>query len=862
MIKLDRAVGIDLGTTNSEIALVPPSERDILIYQDRFGRKTIPSSVAWDPEKGAVVVGRAARARRGKEPAPIESIKRSMGQDKRVKLGQSEVDPAEVSAKILGELTSVMRSFLQEKASDNVEMPVTRAVITVPAYFDAPQIEATRRAGELAGLSVIGILQEPTAAAIYHSWKQKQRGVHFLVYDLGGGTFDVSILRCVGGEYQVLAIDGDNFLGGDDFDRRYAEHLRKTLSKLGYKLELDVRGNSADRARFERLVHFAQEIKESLSTAETINFSRQDMLLDQTGEPVSYEAEIGRAEYEAVIVDLVDQTITCCERALDEAKKSANVGIAEIDHVILVGGSTRVPLVKRRVTEVLASRSKGPEPLAEEVDTIVALGAAIHAAQLGGLTISESESELAVSFSSPLVSAKPAIRLAGRVETPKGSPRSVAVIDGDARIAETELDGGRFKLEVTPPGDGDSQVELEAFGEGGASLGRVPFAIYRGEVRPRASALSRAAVIAKDIGIEVVRAGRRERRVLLAKGAGLPTETKYTFYTADQSGTVVLRLLQGRMPIKTLAITVARELPIGSPVEVMLKCDEAMRIEARAVVAGQELWATIQAAEQLDFDKSGAVEQLLAEAETVKQRAWGHSGEAYRREIDQLSAAIREVLQTDPAKLSALSARLRRLLDDLGGDAADPLEPPLATFEAELDSLRRIVYRSTGVLVGLDRDAWEERIHRIEERAAEARAAIDASLWRRTFNEVQALYETAVQEEFSARRLDDPAYVQMRANSVSRWRTRVKQTLVDFVPSATEELRAPQSRERDRLLAIVRERVNEPLDKVERGEVPDVAEVRRILDQCGAELERVETAAERLPSLGLVTERGGGGGRA
>jgi molecular chaperone DnaK len=862
MIKLDRAVGIDLGTTNSEIAMVPPSERDILIYQDRFGRKTIPSSVAWDAEKGSLLVGRAARARRGKEPAPIESIKRSMGQTARVKLGDSEALPEEISAKILAELASAMRAFLQEKASEGVEMPVARAVITVPAYFDAPQIEATRKAGELAGLSVIGILQEPTAAAIYHSWKQKQKGSHFLVYDLGGGTFDVSILRCVAGEYQVLAIDGDNFLGGDDFDRRYAEHLRKQLVKLGYRLDLDVRGDSADRARFERLVNFAQEIKESLSTAETINFSRQDMLLDQAGEPVSYEAEIGRAEYEAVIVDLVDQTIACCERALLEAKKSANVGIAEIDNLILVGGSTRVPLVRRRVGEALASRCKNAEPLAEEVDTIVALGAAIHAAQLGGLTITEGASELAVSFSSPLVSPKPTLRLAGEISTPKGNAQSVAVVDGETRIAEGELANGKFKLDVTPPGEGDSELELEAFGAGGASLGREPFVVYRGEVRPRASALSRAAVIAKDVGIEVVRAGRRERRILLAKGSGLPTETKYTFYTADQSGTVVLRLLQGRMPIKTLAITVARELPIGSPVEVMLKCDDAMRIEARAVVAGQELWATIQATEQLDFDKTGAVEQLLAEAETVKQRAWGHSGEAYRREIDQLSAAIREVLQTDPAKLSALSARLRRLLDDLGGDAADPLEPPLATFEAELDSLRRIVYRSTGVLVGLDRDAWEDRIHRIEERAAEARAAIDASLWRRTFNEVQALYETAVQEEFSARRLDDPAYMQMRANSVSRWRTRVEQNLVDFVPSATEELRVPQNRERDRLLAVVRERVNDPLDKVERGEVPDVAEVRRILDQCGAELERVETAAERLPSLGLVTERGGGGGRA
>jgi len=862
MIILDRAVGIDLGTTNSEIAMVPPSEREILIYQDRFGRKTIPSSVAWDAEKGALVVGRAARARRGKEPAPVESIKRVMGQAARSKLGDSELLPEEVSSKILAELASAMKGFLAEKASEGVEMRVGRAVITVPAYFDAPQIEATRKAGELAGLDVIGILQEPTAAAIYHSWKQKQSGGHVLVYDLGGGTFDVSILRCVAGEYQVLAIDGDNFLGGDDFDRRYAEHLRKELVKRGYKLELDVRHDSADRARFERLVNFAQEIKESLSTSETVNFSRSDMFVDKNGEPVGFDAEIGRAEYEAIIADLVEQTIACSERALEEAKKTANITIADIDQVILVGGSTRVPLVKRRVTEALASLCKGKEPLADEVDTIVALGAAIHAAQLGGLGIQETARGLGVTFTSPLVSPKPTVRLAGELKVESGSAATIAILDGDSKVAEAELVGGRFKVDVTPPGEGDRDVAIEVFSADGTSLGSVPFVLYRGEVRPRASALSRAAVIAKDVGIEVVRAGRRERRILLAKGAGLPTETKYTFYTADQSGTVVLRLLQGRMPIKTLAINVARDLPVGSPVELSLKCDEAMRVEARAVVAGQELWATVQAAEQLDFDKDGAVEQLLADAESNKQRAWGHSGEAYRREIEKLSSAIREVLQTDPAKLSALSARLRRLLDDLGGDAADPLEPPLATFEAELDSLRRVVYRTPGVLVGLDRDAWEDRIARIEERAAEARAAIDVSLWRRTFNEVQALYETAIQEEFSARRLDDPAYVQMRANSVSRWRTRVEQGLVDFVPSATEELRVPQNRERDRLLALVREKVNDPLARVEGGEVADVTEVRRILDQIGAELERVETAAERLPSLGLVTERGGGSGRA
>src|SRR5262249_30707799 len=137
-----------------------------------------------------------------------------------------------------------MAGFLGEKASEGVETRVDRAVITVPAYFDAPQVEATRKAGELAGLGVVGILQEPTAAAIYHTFKHKIEGGNFLVYDLGGGTFDVSILRCVAGEYQVLAIDGDNYLGGDDFDRRFAEKLRKDLVEKGYELELDVRSNA------------------------------------------------------------------------------------------------------------------------------------------------------------------------------------------------------------------------------------------------------------------------------------------------------------------------------------------------------------------------------------------------------------------------------------------------------------------------------------------------------------------------------------------------------------------------------------------------------------------------------------------
>ncbi len=860
MIVLDRAVGIDLGTTNSEIAMLVPSERDILVYADRFGRKTVPSAVAWDPGTNAPLVGRAARARRGKEPAPIESIKRRMGQRVTLPLGPLSLSPEEVSSKILGELRSLMTSHLAEKASEGVEMRVDRAVITVPAYFDAPQVEATRKAGELAGLDVVGVLQEPTAAAIYHAWKHKIAGGNFLVYDLGGGTFDVSILRCVAGEYQVLAIDGDNYLGGDDLDRRYAERLRKALIARGYALELDVRGRPDDAARFDRLVHVAQELKESLSSADVVSLAKPDLFPDQAGESVSVEMDVGRAEYEEAVGDLVERTIDCALRALEQSKASANVGIGDIDHVILVGGSTRVPLVRRRVTEALCQRSKSAAPLSDDVDTIVALGAAVHAAQVGGLTVAHPGERARVTFTTPLVTSSERLRLGVRVdEAPEGTA-SVAITDGAELLAEGDLPADRsaaMRLDVVPPGDADAELRLELRDASGARLGGVPFPVHRGEVRPRATSLSRASVVAKDLGVEVVKAGRRDRKVLIERGAGLPAECAYTFFTADQSGTVVLRLLQGRLPIKTLALTVPRDLAIGSPVALTISCDEAMRMEARAEVGGQELWATIDSPEDLGLDRAGAVEALLEEAERARRSLWGAMGDSFRREADYLIAAIREVLHTDPAKLSALSANLKRLLEDFAGDPSDPMQPPLHHFEAELDSLRRVVYRAAGPLMGLDGAAWETRIRELEERATAAYEAVDATGWRRACSEVQALYETAVQEEFSARRLDDPAYVRERLGAVARWRTRVERDLLDFVVSSAGEVGALQREERDRLLEALRSKVDRSLKEVESESLPDLCAARRTVEQASDELQRIEAALERLPSLGLVTDRGG-----
>jgi molecular chaperone DnaK len=856
---LDRAVGIDLGTTNSEVAWLPPSERELVIYADRFGRRTVPSAVTWDEKAGGFVVGHQARSKRGTSQAPIESIKRKMGQKAKVKVGPHELSPEEVSSKILAELRDRMRETLAQKplkaGASTLELPVTRAVITVPAYFDAPQVEATRKAGELAGLDVIGILQEPTAAAIYQTWKRRLGDGNFLVYDLGGGTFDVSILRCVGGEYQVLAIDGDNYLGGDDFDRRYAEHLRKQLAEKGYALDLDVKGSEDDRRLFGRLVHLAQEIKESLSTTEVVHVNKGEVAKDKSGETISFEGEVGRAEYEQIIGDLVESTLACCERALARSREIANVGAEDIDHVILVGGSTRVPLVVRRVTEAFCKKS--PEPLRDDVDTCVALGAAVHAAHVGGTIIGDGSS-LRVRVTTPLVAQTNKLRLGLTVEEAPANAAHVAIWQGEQALAEHPVAKEPLRFEV-PLGEAEeTHVTLALQTSIGAPVAELPLVLHRGDLRPRPTALSRASVVAKDIALEVVRGGRRDRKVLLARGTGLPAQVSHLFFTADQSGTVVLRILQNRLPIKTLAIDVPKELPVGSPVEVVLRCDESMRLEAQATVGSQQIQAHIEPPPSPTNDASD-VDALLERAEKVRRSMWGGLGSEFAREADVLVVGIREVLHTDPDKLAALCDRLRHLIEELHGGVGEQLVPPMARMEDAFDTLRRVVYRASGMLMGMERAEWEQRIDALWDKAMDAHAAGDGPTWRRVYNEVQALCETAYQEEFSRMRLDDPAYIARRTLTLS-WRAqRVEQTLAELVPSTTEEIRAMQAAEQARIEKWLLESVKKPLAAVKEAEgKKEAAELRRSLENVDAEIERIEAAVERLPSIGLVTDRGAG----
>jgi len=862
---VDRAVGIDLGTTHSEIALLDPSERELVIYADRFGRKTVPSAVAWDPATERFVVGRAARAMRGQKAAPIESVKRKMGQDVRLPLGPHALLPEEISAKILEELVRCMREELAKQAPEGTEVRITRAVITVPAYFDGPQIDATRRAGELAGLEVIGLLQEPTAAALYHQWlhsrSHEQKDAAWgdgyrLVYDLGGGTFDVSILRAIAGEHRVIAVDGDNYLGGDDFDRRFAERLRLRLVERGYALDLDPEVRPDDAPRRARLVQLAQEAKEALSSSEVVHLSREAYFPDQKGEPVDVDLEVSRSEHEAAIADLVEATLARAELALARAKESAGIGIEDIDRVLLVGGSTRVPLVERRVNEALAQRTASKNtPLAHEVDTAVALGAALYAASLGGLGLGDDRAELLVR--SPLVTRTDTLRLSLKaIRSPEGAS-SIAIEGPDgAELARGALDVDLLNLIVRPFGEDKTCVLQVAYVDASdAVLHRLPLSVWRdaaGELGQRPGPLSRAAVMAKDLSVEVLRAGRRERKVLVARGATLPTEITSELYTGDRTGAVVLRLCSGLLPIQTLALEIPTDVAVGSPVSLSMRVSESMALDVRASVAGRELWSRIEEQRASATPAKEHIEFLLSAGERLREGLWGHQRTLFGWNFDPLASGLAEASSNDPDRTRALAAQLEQLLEAAGIGEEGTLSPPWEHFEGTLDAVRRVAFRSEKVL-GQDAASWEARLASLTERGREAQRALDEGAWRAVTNEAQALQETLATQASSVMDVNDPQYVRARLMSSKRHAETVVGRITTLVLSTTPELRALQANERDRITAQLETECLVPLEGIDPEANPN--DVRRRLGGIGAILDRLEESLDRLPSLGLVTDK-------
>ena len=354
---MSKIIGIDLGTTNSCVAVLEGGEP--VVIPNPEGSRTTPSVVAF--KNGERMVGQVAKRQASTNPDnTVSSIKREMGSDYRRTIEGKSYTPQEISAMILQKLKQDAEAYLGEKVTD--------AVITVPAYFSDSQRQATKDAGKIAGLNVLRIINEPTAAALAYGM-DKENNQKILIYDLGGGTFDVSILEIGDGVFEVLATAGNNRLGGDDFDDRLINYIAEEFKKSH---GIDLRN---DRMAKQRLKEAAEKAKIELSGMASANVNLPFITMDANG-PVHLDMNITRAKFNELISDLLDKTKTCVQQALHDA----GLKTSQIDKVILVGGSTRVPAVQDLVKNITGKEPfKGINP-----DECVAIGAAIQGGVLGG----------------------------------------------------------------------------------------------------------------------------------------------------------------------------------------------------------------------------------------------------------------------------------------------------------------------------------------------------------------------------------------------------------------------------------------------------------------------------------------------
>ncbi|GAB3647920.1 Hsp70 family protein [Glycomyces tarimensis] len=354
-----RAVGIDLGTTNSVVSVLEGGEATVITNAE--GARTTPSIVAF-AKNGEVLVGEVAKRQAVTNPdRTIRSVKRHMGTDWSVDIDGKSYTAQEISARILMKLKRDAEAYLGENVTD--------AVVTVPAYFSDAQRTATKEAGEIAGLNVLRIINEPTSAALAYGLDKGEEEQTILVFDLGGGTFDVSLLEIADGVIQVKATSGDNHLGGDDWDDRIIQHLVKTFNGQ-YGVDL-----SKDKMAMQRLKEAAEKAKIELSSATQTSINLPYITAGPDG-PLHLDVNLSRAEFEQMTSDLLDR----CKKPFEQAVKDAGINVSEIDHVILVGGSTRMPAVSELVKRLIGRDAhKGVNP-----DEVVAIGATLQAGVLKG----------------------------------------------------------------------------------------------------------------------------------------------------------------------------------------------------------------------------------------------------------------------------------------------------------------------------------------------------------------------------------------------------------------------------------------------------------------------------------------------
>ena len=443
----EKILGIDLGTTNSVVAIVEDKETKVL--ENPSGKRTTPSVVAFKNDE--IIVGEIAKRQLETNPNTIASIKRLMGTNQTVKANDKDYKPEEISAMIL--------SYLKEYAEKKLGHKVTKAIITVPAYFNNDQREATKIAGKIAGLDVLRIINEPTAAALSFGIDKKDKEQKILVYDLGGGTFDVSILELHDGTFEVLSTSGDNHLGGDDWDHVIVDWIKENIQK---EHNYDI---SKDKMAMFRLKEAAEKAKIDLSGSESAHITLAFLAMTENG-PINVELELKRSEFEKMTAHLVDRT----RKPIEDALKEAKLKIEDLDEVLLVGGSTRIPAVQRMVQQTLnkvPNRSINP-------DEVVAIGAAIQGGVLAGdisdvLLLDVTPLTLGIETEGGIVA--PLIKRNTTIPVTKSqvfstaadnqTEVSIVVVQGERQFAHDNKVLGQFNLSgIDPAPRGIPQIEV------------------------------------------------------------------------------------------------------------------------------------------------------------------------------------------------------------------------------------------------------------------------------------------------------------------------------------------------------------------------------------------------------------------
>jgi molecular chaperone DnaK len=822
-VEIDKAFGIDLGTTNSCVGVMNDTDSDIILATDPLGVSTTPSCVWYDEKKNDVVVGRLAFAWRGSERAPIVSIKRKMGtmlltplgfarkppnlppvlarvlgetraqrlerylkriedsdeQQLAAKVKQARANPPElwvfdqaarldaylnslpdaeqrerlranppllwlpeeISALILAEERRQMAERLTRPGAPSYRLE--RAVITVPAYFGARQVDATREAGALAGLRVIELLQEPTAAARYYCWKHNIHDGVFLVFDLGGGTFDVSIVRRTAGIFDTLGVSGDNCLGGDDIDASLAEWIRQRVAAESTEYDLRLGpASERDMSIRNRFIHLAEGVKKALTATEATLLRDTTTVKDRRGNSVVIEMSVTRNIFENLANETVAQCVPKCWEALAKAKHKANVSLKDVDYIFLVGGSTHAPCVERLVKErfcqsadsqpptdaslILAEiqgdderqtgelrrlagemlaaneRARCAQPLKDNPDLCVALGAAISAAA-HGVSARDEASGATIEFVGPRGTRNLEITIKGRVATknPASLTATTVRLASEAQRFDAELPlaaDATFLFKRVPLQERTRNgFQVTVHSPTGAILAQAALVI---EQNPHYSDvgtdLDSCATMSKAIYIDVAWQGKVSKMPLVESGASLADglERRRRLKTPDpNTGMLRFRLYQGRRPLANIVDAIDPTIAPQTPIVFTLSISEDQMMRAHYILGEEgrprsfviepppsETPPTLKVVNE----KNQQIEDALSYKTPVQAQTFRIRAVRINRNLEQARA------DGDDPKLIDAFQELDELLHEIS-QTSSPLTPSWQEYDGLLQACRRLV---------------------------------------------------------------------------------------------------------------------------------------------------------------------------